>query len=52
MEILTSPTDRVVGFKLSAKLHDEDHKTFVPKVDGAIAADIDAAWRWLGEDGA
>lgn len=28
---------KVVGFKLSGKLHDEDYKTFVPLVDAAIA---------------
>lgn len=28
-----------IGFELSGKLHDEDYKTFVPRVDKAIAED-------------
>ena len=28
---------KVVGVKLSGKLHDEDYKTFVPLVDAAVA---------------
>ncbi len=32
----TSP--KVLGFKMSGKLHDEDYKSFVPLVDAAIAA--------------
>jgi hypothetical protein len=39
IEQLTGLPDRVVGFKLSGKLHDEDYKTFVPLVDAAIAKD-------------
>jgi hypothetical protein len=31
----TSP--KVLGFKMSGKLHDEDYKTFVPMVDAAVA---------------
>ena len=38
IEKLTSPSDKVLAFKMSGKLHDEDYKTFVPLVDGAIAA--------------
>ncbi len=30
-------SDKVLAFKLSDKLHDEDYKTFVPRVDQAIA---------------
>jgi hypothetical protein len=37
IEQLPAPSDRVLGFKLSGKLHDEDYKTFVPLVDAAIA---------------
>jgi hypothetical protein len=35
IELLPSPSDRVVGFRLSGKLHDEDYKTFVPVIDAA-----------------
>jgi hypothetical protein len=31
----TSP--KVLGFKMSGKLHDEDYKTFVPMIDAAVA---------------
>ncbi|HVK19458.1 MAG TPA: STAS/SEC14 domain-containing protein [Fimbriiglobus sp.] len=37
IEQLPSPTDTVLGFKMSGKLHDEDYKQFVPAVDAAIA---------------
>ncbi len=37
IEELTSPHPHVLGFKLSGTLHDEDYKTFVPKVDNAIS---------------
>jgi len=37
IEELASPSDKVLGFKLSGKLHDEDYQTFVPRVDQAIA---------------
>ena len=30
---------RIVGFKLSGKLRDEDYKTFVPAVDAAVASE-------------
>lgn len=39
IEILQSPSEKVLGFKLSGKLHDEDYKTFVPAVDKAVAED-------------
>jgi hypothetical protein len=39
IETLPSPSDKVLAFKLSGKLHDEDYKTFVPAVDKAIAED-------------
>ena len=38
IEPLTSPDDRVIAFKLSGTLHDEDYKTFVPLVDASIAS--------------
>ncbi|WP_459557455.1 SpoIIAA family protein [Lacunimicrobium album] len=38
IERLTSSDDRVLAFKLSGKLHDEDYKTFVPLIDESIAA--------------
>lgn len=37
IEQLSSKHPKVLGFKLSGKLHDADYKTFVPQVDGAIA---------------
>jgi hypothetical protein len=39
IEQLAGLPDKVVGFKMSGKLHDEDYKTFVPQVDAAIAKD-------------
>lgn len=37
IEELPTSSDRVLAFRLSDKLHDEDYKTFVPRVDEAIA---------------
>lgn len=37
IEKLEHDSEKVLGFKLSGKLHDEDYKTFVPLVDSAIA---------------
>ena len=34
---LPSPSEKVVGFELSGKLHDEDYKTFVPAIDAVSA---------------
>jgi hypothetical protein len=34
---LPSSSEKVVGFELSGKLHDEDYKTFVPAIDAVIA---------------
>jgi hypothetical protein len=34
---LPQSTDRLLGFKLSGKLHDEDYQHFVPIVEAAIA---------------
>lgn len=39
IEAISSPSDKILAFKLSGKLHDEDYKTFVPAVDAAIAND-------------
>jgi hypothetical protein len=30
-------TGKILGFELSGLLHDEDYKSFVPKIDAAIA---------------
>jgi hypothetical protein len=37
IEPLTRDSSKVLGFKMSGKLHDEDYKAFVPLVDKAIA---------------
>jgi hypothetical protein len=37
IEQLPTDSDKVLGFRMSGKLHDEDYKTFVPLVDAAIA---------------
>jgi hypothetical protein len=37
IETIESGSPRVVAFKLSGKLHDEDYKHFVPAVDAAVA---------------
>jgi acyl-CoA-binding protein len=37
IEPLQSDALKVLGFKMSGKLHDEDYKQFVPMVDEAIA---------------
>ena len=39
IEILSNMPPKVLGFKMSGKLHDADYKTFVPLVDDAIAKD-------------
>jgi hypothetical protein len=39
IEPIPQMPDKVMGFKMSGKLHDEDYKTFVPMVDSAIAKD-------------
>lgn len=36
IETLPTPSEKVLSFKLSGKLHDEDYKQFVPLVDTAI----------------
>ena len=37
IEQLSYDSPKVLAFKMSGKLHDEDYKTFVPLVDSAIA---------------
>ena len=37
IEPLPQTSDKVLGFRMSGKLHDEDYKTFVPLVDAEIA---------------
>lgn len=37
IEQLPSDSEKVLGFKMSGKLHDADYKTFVPAIDAAIA---------------
>jgi hypothetical protein len=38
IEQLKTDLPKVLGFKMSGKLHDEDYKTFVPVVDAAIGS--------------
>jgi hypothetical protein len=38
IEQLKTDLPKVLGFKMSGKLHDEDYKKFVPIVDAAIAS--------------
>jgi hypothetical protein len=35
IEKLPAPSDKILAFKLSGKLHDEDYKKFVPAIDAA-----------------
>src|SRR5712672_833122 len=37
IEPLTAPSEKVLGFTLSGKLHDEDYKKYVQLIDAAIA---------------
>lgn len=36
IEQITTDSPKVLGFKMSGKLHDEDYKVFVPIVESAI----------------
>jgi hypothetical protein len=38
IEQLKSDSPKLLGFKMSGKLHDEDYKKFVPLVETAVAA--------------
>ena len=37
IEPLSLSSNKVLGFKVSGKLHDEDYKKFVPVIDAAVA---------------
>ena len=37
IEQLPASSDKVLAFKMSGKLHDEDYKKFVPLIDAAVA---------------
>jgi hypothetical protein len=39
IDVLPGMPPKVLGFKMSGKLHDDDYKKFVPMVDDAIASD-------------
>ncbi len=39
IEQLPETGDKVLGFRLSGTLHDEDYKKFVPLIDEAVAKD-------------
>ncbi len=38
IEPLSTSSDKVLGFKMSGKLHDEDYKKFVPMIDAAVGS--------------
>jgi hypothetical protein len=38
IETLQTDLPRTIGFKLSGKLHDDDYKSFVPRVESIVAA--------------
>jgi len=37
IEQIPQSSEKVLGFKISGKLHDEDYKHFVPVIDAAVA---------------
>ena len=37
IEHLPAPSDKVLAFQISGKLHDADYKTFEPLIDAAVA---------------
>lgn len=37
IEQLPESTEKILGFKMSGKLHDDDYKTFVPVVEAAVS---------------
>ena len=39
IETLPTRSPKVIGFKFTGKLHDEDYRSFVPAVDAAIEAE-------------
>jgi len=38
IEQLQTNTSKIIGFKLSGQLHDQDYKVFVPAVEAALAS--------------
>ena len=38
IDVLPESSPKILGFKMSGKLHDEDYKKFVPLVDAEIAS--------------
>jgi len=39
IETVQTSSPKVIGFKLTGKLHDEDYKSFVPVVDARLATE-------------
>ena len=39
IEQLQTDSPKIIGFKFSGKMHDEDYKTFVPAMEVAMAAE-------------
>jgi hypothetical protein len=39
IETLKTSSPKIIGFRLSGKLHDEDYKSFVPAIDAAVKAE-------------
>ena len=37
VEQIPQSSEKVLGFKISGKLHDDDYKNFVPVIDAAVA---------------
>ena len=37
IEQLPQSSQRILGFKMSGRLHDEDYRKFVPVIDAAVA---------------
>ena len=37
IEQLAHKTEKILGFKMSGKLHDQDYKKFVPVIEAAVA---------------
>jgi hypothetical protein len=36
IELLPQRSDKILGFKMSGKLHDDDYKNFVPVIEAAV----------------
>jgi len=39
IDVIPEVSDKILAFKMSGKLYDEDYKKFVPLVDNAVAKD-------------